>query len=476
MTERWQRELRGLRTVEMPPTVRDRIDGGPTGTSEPPGRSRVTAAVVAFAVFAAAGAFAWRALGPGEPDGPVPPLADVPRVVVTLNESEEFDNYPTGTLTFEDTTVEAAIGSFGWCDEDGSCGIADVTLPEFDEYVPIPVGSEVVVQTSAVRVRASLGDPRYPFENAVEIELTEGTGTLEGELGRHGLVFDVRWEDGETYLEAPLYFPIELVEQAVTDPSPSEEPPISSQLYEASTTILESREHGPELCLGGVADSYPPQCGGVPIADWDWDLVDGEESASGTTWGNFHVVGTYDGSTFTVSEAGPYEQSPSESTDFTAPCPEPAGGWIASDPDRATDADLQNVMRAAEHEPDSAGFWIDYVGEPSEFATTQEIIAVAAFTGDLERHEAELRELWGGPLCVTRHEHTLRDLMRIQAELGSEIGLELGLQTTWSSVDIVENEVEFGVVVADDEMRAAIDARYGPGTVRLFPALTPIAH
>jgi hypothetical protein len=131
-------------------------------------------------------------------------------------------------------------------------------------------------------------------------------------------------------------------------------------------------------------------------------------------------------------------------------------------------------MHAAEREPDSAGFWIDYVGEPSEFTPPPEIIAVAAFTGDLERHEAELREVWGGPLCVTRHERTLRDLIRIQEELGSEIGVELGLRTTWSAVDVMQNEVELGVVVADDEMRAAIEARYGAGAVRLFPALTPV--
>ncbi|MGH2591791.1 MAG: hypothetical protein ACRDGW_13485, partial [Actinomycetota bacterium] len=257
------------------------------------------AAVVAFAVFAAAGAFAWRALGPGEPDRPVPPLADAPRVVVTLIESGSPEHFPSGTLMFDGTTIESAHGNYGWCDENG-CGVTDISIPEFTEFLAVPIGSELVVETGATRVRASIGEPTYPFENGVPVELVDGTGTLFAEPGRHGLVFDVRWEEGETYgVEAELYFPIELVE-----PSPSEEPPISSQLYEANTTILESRDHGPELCLGGVADSYPPQCGGVPIANWDWDLVDGEESASGTTWGNFHVVGNYDGSTFTVADAG----------------------------------------------------------------------------------------------------------------------------------------------------------------------------
>jgi hypothetical protein len=442
----------------------------------PQSRQRVTAAVIAFVVFGAAGAFAWWALGPADGQ-PTPPLSEAPpRVVVTLAESEEIENYPTGTLTFGDATIDAAIGSFGWCDDNGSCGIADTEIPTFDEYLPMPVGAELVVRTTAVSVKASIGDAKYPFDNAVPIELSNGVGTLDADLGRHGLVFDVRWEDGETYLEAPLYFGIELVDPDAAPPV-SEEP---TALYEANTTVLESREHGPELCLGGVAESYPPQCGGVPIANWDWSLVDGEESASGTTWGAFHVVGRYDGSTFTVTDAGAYRQpSPEEGDPFAAPCPEPEGGWTAPDPARATEQDRDVAMRAAQHEGDSAGVWVDYLVEPSEFEVPiapDDLILVAAFTGDLERHEADLRALWGGPLCVTQHHRTLDDLQRTQRDLGSDGAAAVGLQMTWSSVNLMENEVELGVVVADDDARAALAARYGEGTVELFPALTPVAE
>ncbi|MGH2589417.1 MAG: hypothetical protein ACRDGW_01305, partial [Actinomycetota bacterium] len=167
---------------------------------------------------------------------------------------------------------------------------------------------------------------------------------------------------------------------------------------------VESREHGPSSAWA-ASPTHTRRSAAASrsrTGTGTWSRVRSRRRGPGT----FHVVGTYDGSTFTVSEAGPYEQSHSESTDFTAPCPEPAGGWIASDPDRATDADLRNVMHAAEREPDSAGFWIDDVGEPPEFTPAPELIAVAAFTGDLERHESEHREVWGGPLCVTRHERT----------------------------------------------------------------------
>ena len=48
-------------------------------------------------------------------------------------------------------------------------------------------------------------------------------------------------------------------------------------------TVLQSPEHGPQICLGGVFTSLPPQCGGVPLAGWDWAVAEGEESANGTT-------------------------------------------------------------------------------------------------------------------------------------------------------------------------------------------------
>ena len=62
----------------------------------------------------------------------------------------------------------------------------------------------------------------------------------------------------------------------------------------------------PELCLGAVAESYPPQCGGLPIAGWDWEDHDGVFEREGDIrWGLFAVTGTCDGTTFTVTDAVP---------------------------------------------------------------------------------------------------------------------------------------------------------------------------
>src|SRR5690554_552751 len=67
-------------------------------------------------------------------------------------------------------------------------------------------------------------------------------------------------------------------------------------------TVLQLEGEAASLCLGAVAESYPPQCAGPEIVGWDWAAVDGEESANSVTWGTYAVQGTWDGERFTVTE------------------------------------------------------------------------------------------------------------------------------------------------------------------------------
>jgi hypothetical protein len=47
------------------------------------------------------------------------------------------------------------------------------------------------------------------------------------------------------------------------------------------------------------------------------------------------------------------------------------------------------------------------------------VIVNAVFTGDAELHEAEIRKVWDGPLCVVaRDVPTARELARIRKEVG----------------------------------------------------------
>jgi hypothetical protein len=82
-----------------------------------------------------------------------------------------------------------------------------------------------------------------------------------------------------------------------TFPTPFPTAPVEVQ---GLGTVLDS-DDSPELCLGAVAESYPPQCSGPPIVGWDWDAVDGEETANEVTWGAYAVWGEWNGETFTVT-------------------------------------------------------------------------------------------------------------------------------------------------------------------------------
>lgn len=256
--------------------------------------------------------------------------------------------------------------------------------------------------------------------------------------------------------------------------APTVPPPDADRLYEASAIVLEA-DDGPQLCLGGVALSLPPQCGDVPIAGWDWEAVEGEESSAGTTWGEFHVVGLYDGETFTVTEVGRFEDDElgTDTADFSSPCPEPTGGWVVPEPVLATQEHADAASAYATSQPDYVTSWVTHLEKAqAEFGP---VVFNAAFTGAVADHETALRKIWEGPLCVVRREGpTANDLARIRKEVEADL-VGLGLTMLWSHGPSVEPTVEIGVV-ADryGAAQAAFDERYGPGVVRVVPALRPV--
>jgi hypothetical protein len=247
----------------------------------------------------------------------------------------------------------------------------------------------------------------------------------------------------------------------------------SAALYEASATVLESRQHGPMLCLGGVLTSLPPQCGDVPLKGWDWKEVEGKTKADGTTWGMFHVTGSYADGVFTVVNVGPFVSSPGPEpeVDLSSPCPTPPGGWTGLE--HATQNDDGPAMAYVRGQPDHVTSWITHL-DPSA-GERSPVIVNAMFTGDAERHEAEIRALWAGPLCVIeRAVPSANELGRIRREAESALP-GLGLQMLWSSGPDVEPVIEIGVVVdPGGQAQAAFDERFGPGRVRLIPALQPV--
>lgn len=263
---------------------------------------------------------------------------------------------------------------------------------------------------------------------------------------------------------------------------PADDRPAGEQRYTVTTTVLESPQHGPQLCLGGVQDSYPPQCGGPDVVGWDWEQVPAKESASGTTWGDYTVVGTWDGERFRLTEP-PTEPTPvdppADDDRFATPCPEPDGGWQVVDPATATDAAMQAAIEYAEAQPDVGGVWLDQSinpasrqDQPDEGAMNDpaRLVLNITFTGDLARHEAAIRERWGGPLCVSEAAESMPELERIRAEVEEELAGEY----LHSSIDVVRGRVEIGVIADDGSLQRRFDERHGDGVVLVGSALQPV--
>jgi hypothetical protein len=87
---------------------------------------------------------------------------------------------------------------------------------------------------------------------------------------------------------------------------PSTVPAAPGPVHSRSLPTVMGTGDGPELCLGAIAESYPPQCSGPPIVGWDWAArAPGFDKQGATRWGTFAVTGTWDGTTFTVQDAIP---------------------------------------------------------------------------------------------------------------------------------------------------------------------------
>lgn len=262
--------------------------------------------------------------------------------------------------------------------------------------------------------------------------------------------------------------------RSAPDPRPSH--PESHGLYEANATVLEDEKSGPKLCLGAIQTSLPPQCGDVPVEGWDWADVEGEERARGVTWGGeYHVVGTFDGKRFVLTEA-PRPPAPhlDPADDFSSEpaCEEPAGGWI-TDGDGIDQSAAGRILGPLERHPEYAAGWVTQLAPADDETDTGPVVLNAAFTAHLADHEARLREQWPGSLCVALYERSLEDLQRIQQEAG-ELAQEMGSQNLYSSVDVTRNLVELHVVHLPDRTRSELEERFGPDALLLSAALVPV--
>jgi hypothetical protein len=249
----------------------------------------------------------------------------------------------------------------------------------------------------------------------------------------------------------------------------------STGRYQVSATVLESPDHGPQLC-SAVAESLPPQCGGPDVVGWDWSAVDDEESANGTTWGEYSVVGTWDGERLTLTEPpGPPSDGqgpPPPGSDFSTPCPAPIGGWRVIQPATASAEGQQAAIEHANAQPDLGAVWFDAGAEPADDlpGLPEPAVLNVAFTGDLDRHERELRALYGGPLCVSQVARTQAELDEVQ----QAVHAALGADALGSGADGRRGVVDVQVTVVDPDIEARVAAVDPDGVVELHGWLQPV--
>lgn len=249
-----------------------------------------------------------------------------------------------------------------------------------------------------------------------------------------------------------------------------------AETYAVLTTLLQPAEDAaPQLCLGGVMESYPPQCGGgLDVIGLDWDDVADAETASGVTWGTGWVVGTYDSSagTFTLTQpAG--DQPPAgldvpepDLIDFPALCEDPyRGGEASFDPGSAEGMTAREelVARAAQLD----GYITVYVSDGDrEFNVLVQ--------GDAEAAHSELREVWPGWLCVaTGSGASEADVLAAQEAVHAALG-----EQVLGSGGGVDGVLEVSVLVADESTtQAVLDAVepwLTPQQVRVTGVLLPV--
>jgi len=254
------------------------------------------------------------------------------------------------------------------------------------------------------------------------------------------------------------------------DAMPTTVPPPEGEVVGLGTVLDTGAPTGPELCLGPVAESFPPQCGGLPLAGWDWEQVPDTFEQSGTTrWGSYAVTGTYDGTTVTVTvppvTAALYDSAAPVDDPFLTRCEEPAGGWDVVDSDRVSFEDQDAVISAAVQLPGYAGSFVDQSGFGGEPDASRTIVNVLV-TEDVAGAEQALREVWGGALCVAAAERTEQELIGVQDGLADLPGL-LGSGTELDGVSV-------DVVWDDGSLQAWADATYGEGLVRVNSALREV--
>ncbi len=115
---------------------------------------------------------------------------------------------------------------------------------------------------------------------------------------------------------------------------------LPAEVRTANLAMVMDTGKGPEVCLGPIAESWPPQCSGPALLGWDWAEHEMSERQGKIRWGSFAITGSWDGEALTAADAIPAALYDVMAQEPSAPV----------DPDPAVPA--AELQRIAEELPD----------------------------------------------------------------------------------------------------------------------------
>lgn len=241
--------------------------------------------------------------------------------------------------------------------------------------------------------------------------------------------------------------------------------PEAASKVEFTSTIIDSGS-GPEICIGAVLTSLPPQCNG-PIID---GLVMGDwaETASRVSWGERTVVVSWppnEDSKLTLFSDRESEERTSQINDgFPVPdecvnldwnntvAIELLASWADANPEISGIAyfsrDFGSLEQLSQEEKDQLLADLEQaLAEEQEAANTIGIGVLQVVEGYAETANDELAADGKVP-CITEVEHSMADLQQAQDIINSEDLYRTAYMTS-NAIGGVSNKLAVGVAVAD---------------------------
>lgn len=239
-------------------------------------------------------------------------------------------------------------------------------------------------------------------------------------------------------------------------PTAQEEPPREGEIVGVVDIYQEPNEELPHLCFGLITASIPGYCSGPALVGFHWDdvphgVIHGQRSTTGT----YEVVGLLDyteGANGTFTLTRPIRQKDRvypEDTPLVFPT-------LCDDPLR--DADPARADHEAEQALHKAVGKLALVDLWSNGGDGFNILV----RGDAEETFTELREAWGGWLCVGSSDLPT-EKERSQALDRVMDVLPQGAFTMASPGNILDFALQLDLVYADNDLVAAIREAAGEG-------------